>query len=187
MKVKAVTLLEMIIVMAILGILSLGVVPYSMIQVQSVKEEELRQNLKTIRTAIKDYKIEAKRKYFLLLRDYEDSGTNEGTAIQIIPPWQYYPEDLRVLVTGTTTFRPASDTGSITGLTPSGAVTRVKPLLNKLPVDPFTGEADWDIHYYPENTAKFGSYVFDISPNRPSDYTGPGGIRSLGGTLYADF
>lgn len=53
---KGLSLIELIITITILGILAAGVIPITRITAQRTKEIELRRNLRTIRTAIDDYR-----------------------------------------------------------------------------------------------------------------------------------
>lgn len=53
---KGLSLIELIITITILGILAAGVIPMTRMTAQRTKEIELRRNLRTIRTAIDDYK-----------------------------------------------------------------------------------------------------------------------------------
>lgn len=50
------SLIELIVTITILGILAAGVLPLARMTAQRTKEVELRRNLRTIRTAIDDYK-----------------------------------------------------------------------------------------------------------------------------------
>lgn len=53
---KGLSLIELVVAMTILGILAAAVVPLSRMTAQRTKEVELRRNLRTIRTAIDDFK-----------------------------------------------------------------------------------------------------------------------------------
>ena len=80
---KGLSLIELIVTMTILGILAAGVVPLTSMTAKRTKEVELRRNLRTIRTALDDY-----RKRF----DKMPAGplkTGSG-----------YPKDLQVLLDG---------------------------------------------------------------------------------------
>lgn len=193
LKNRSVSMLELLVVLSILGILALGVVPFTMVQVQSIKEEELRENVKKIRDAIQAYRTESRRRYLLLCRDWEGvvDCANLTSITTHIPPWQFNPQlnpgesILNVLAIGTTTFLPASVT---TNWQAYASGTQVRPMFTnrKLPVDPFTGLASWTYFFFPANS----SYVYDIAPSRPeneADWKGVGPVRSLGGTHYADF
>ena len=53
---RGLSLVELVVTMTILGILAAGVMPLTRMAGQRTKEIELRRNLRTIRTAIDDYK-----------------------------------------------------------------------------------------------------------------------------------
>lgn len=53
---KGLSLIELIVTITILGILAAGIVPLTRMTAQRTKEVELRRNLRTIRTAIDEYK-----------------------------------------------------------------------------------------------------------------------------------
>lgn len=53
---KGLSLIELVVTMTILAILAAGVMPLTRMAAQRTKEIELRRNLRTIRTAIDDYK-----------------------------------------------------------------------------------------------------------------------------------
>lgn len=53
---KGLSLIELVVTMTILGILAAGVIPLTRMTAQRTKEIELRRNLRTIRTAIDEFK-----------------------------------------------------------------------------------------------------------------------------------
>ncbi len=80
---KGVTLIELVVTMAILTILSTGILPLSVISSKRVKELELKQNLRIIRQAIDKYK------------DFSDKG-----LIPLDGLMSGYPKNLEILVEG---------------------------------------------------------------------------------------
>lgn len=80
---KGLSLIELVVTMTILGILAAGVMPLTRMAAQRTKEIELRRNLRTIRTAIDDYK----RKFDKM----PDGPLKTGVG---------YPKDLQVLLDG---------------------------------------------------------------------------------------
>jgi general secretion pathway protein G len=151
------TLLEVIIVIAILSILTAAAVPMVRNSVKREREAELRLALRELRQAIDAYK------------KFHDM-TN-GTAIPIeLKTESGYPKNLEVLVEG---FTPANVVGT------SG---NRKRFLRRIPIDPMTGRADWGLRSYtdsPDSTSWGGEDVFDV-------YSKSDGV-ALNGTRYKDW
>lgn len=80
---KGLSLIELIVTMTILGILASGIIPLTRMTAQRAKESELRRNLRTVRTAIDDYK----RKFDKMPEGPLKAGSG-------------YPKDLQVLIDG---------------------------------------------------------------------------------------
>jgi general secretion pathway protein G len=83
MRVRGFTLIEMLVVLAMLGVLASAARPLLELSVQRTREHELRQALRTLREAIDNYKRAAESGSFVL--SPEDSG---------------YPKSLQLLVEG---------------------------------------------------------------------------------------
>jgi general secretion pathway protein G len=83
MRVRGFTLIEMLVVLAMLGVLASAARPLLELSVQRTREHELRQALRTLREAIDSYKRAAESGSFVL--SPEDSG---------------YPKSLQLLVDG---------------------------------------------------------------------------------------
>ncbi len=66
---QGLTLVELIVTVAIVGILALGILPIARFQVKREKERELRSDLKMMRTAIDNYKEACDKGGFLLKKD----------------------------------------------------------------------------------------------------------------------
>ncbi|MBW4055089.1 MAG: type II secretion system protein [Proteobacteria bacterium] len=77
------SLIELVVTMTILGILAAGVIPFTRMTAQRTKEMELHRNLRTIRSAIDDYK----RKFDRM----PDGPLKTGSG---------YPKDLQELLDG---------------------------------------------------------------------------------------
>lgn len=80
---RALTLIEVVITVTILGILAAGVIPLTRMTAQRTKEIELRRNLRIIRVAIDDYK----KKFDKM----PDGPLKTGSG---------YPKDLQILLDG---------------------------------------------------------------------------------------
>lgn len=118
------TLIELVIVMAVLAILASVAMPLARMSVKKGKELELRQNLRMIRQAIDKYKENYDKHLYKKEEEVDRSG---------------YPKTLEELVE--------------------------KKVLRRIPIDPFTGKADWVTTSYtddPESSFSDGKDVFDI-------------------------
>ncbi|HLG15051.1 MAG TPA: type II secretion system protein [Blastocatellia bacterium] len=151
------TLLEMIIVIAILSVLTAAAIPMVRNTVKREREAELRLYLRQLRQALDAYHL-----YHL---------QSNGMAIPI--EWRTqtgWPKNLEILADG---FIPANVVGT------SGAKVR---FLRRIPEDPMTGTKDWGLRSYkdePDTTSWGGEDVFDVFTR--SDGT------ALNGTKYRDW
>lgn len=154
---RGLSFIELIITVAILGILATVIVPFTQMTVKRNKELELRRSLREIRTAIDEYK-----------KAYDEAHKGKQVLTET-----GYPETLDVLVEGT-------DFGS-------EAVTIKKKFLRRIPVDPFNrpkpGEKpEWGMRSYkdePDSTSWDNSDVYDV-------YSLSEGT-AIDGTLYKDW
>jgi general secretion pathway protein G len=135
---KGVTLVELIIAVTIMSVLAAAVLPMAQVTVQRTNELELRRALRTIRTAIDDYKS-----------DY-DKAVREKTIIPTINETGY-PKELEDLVEG-------SDWG---GLYPFK-----RRYLRRIPEDPFDEyEQGWGLRSYkdePDALSWGGGDIYDV-------------------------
>jgi general secretion pathway protein G len=181
------TLLELIIVCAIMAILASSAIPMGRVVVKRQQERELREDLREMRNAIDAYKDAADRG---LIRTEVDTFN--------------YPPDLQTLVDGvdlnsgaagaigagaapvgsapTSGFMSAPSGNSNSSQGGLASVTLHVRFLRKIPIDPMTGKADWgmrSIQDDPDANAWGGQDVFDVS----SRSTG----TALDGTKYSDW
>jgi len=156
---RGITLIELIVVIAILGILAAAAMPLSRVTVMRAKELELRGNLRTLRTAIDEFKKDCDTKKLSTIEGYCQSEQNN------------YPESLEQLT------EP---------LKMSGAVDRTRKYLRRIPRDPMTeldspdNTNNWGLRSYsdpPDSTHWGGGKVFDVYSR--SDRTG------LDGSTYS--
>jgi general secretion pathway protein G len=127
------TLLELIIVSAIMLILATAALPVVRFTIIRQREAELHRDLREMRNAIDHYKDYADRNLIMV-----EVGT-EG-----------YPPDLDTLVKG---------------IKLGDAQGRKIRFLRRLPVDPMTGRAEWNLQSIqddPDSTSWGGKNVFDV-------------------------
>lgn len=135
------TLIELVVTLALVGIVALAIVPFSELMVQREKEQELRLALRQIRTALDAYK------------DAGDFGSIEKEAGA-----SGYPPSLTVLVTGV---KDAKD--------PKGGLLMFLRSVPRDPF--FAGDATtpaeetWNLRAYGsvESSPQGGNDVFDVS------------------------
>ena len=145
MRQRGFTLIELMITMAIIGLLALGVAPLAKLGVQRVKETELRAALREIRGAIDDYK------------EAGESGRIKKEADKT-----GYPPTLAVLVEG------VEDTKS-----PDHA--KMIYFLRRIPRDPMNPdqtlppEQSWGLRSYasPPDSPQAGEDVYDVYSQSP--------------------
>lgn len=133
------SLVELIVAFTILLILTSMAVPMARFQVRRLREKELRDDLREVRTAIDRYK------------DYCDSGKLQATNNDAY----CYPLTLAALVNGV----PMANT-----LSGNGQTGKMR-FLRRVPKDPFTGDTDWgkrSMQDEPDSTTWGGQNVFDI-------------------------
>ncbi len=124
--------------MAILAVLATAIVPMAEVTVQRTKELELRRSLRTIRSAIDQYKADYDKAVLekKIIESVDDSG---------------YPEDLQTLVEG-------KDWGGLYELE--------RKYLRRIPRDPFDTNGDgWGLRAYADDhdsTVWGGQDVYDV-------------------------
>jgi general secretion pathway protein G len=133
------TIVELLVVMAILGVLAAAVMPLSETLVTAQKERELRSALREIREAIDDYK-----------RAVDRGSITVGSGAS------GYPPSLHVLVEGTADTRPQGR-------------GQMQFFLRRIPRDPFAdlrvpAEQTWTVRSYasPPSKPAPGADVYDI-------------------------
>jgi general secretion pathway protein G len=131
---RGLTLVELIVAFTIMLILTMMAVPMARSKVRAMRERELRNDLREMRSAIDKYKDYADLGYL----GPQKLGTNN------------WPETLEILVEGV----------KLPG--PDGKKMR---FLRRIPVDPFTGKAEWGLRSDqddPKALSWGGQCVFDI-------------------------
>ncbi len=143
-KQRGLTLIELLVVIAILSILASAVLPLSRMAVKRVRENELRQNLRIIRSAIDAFRKDCDPTSKVLSSDYCKAE------------FGYYPESLELLT------EP---------LKLAKSPDRTKKYLRRIPRDPMTPlDADgnpnnWALRSYadePDSNQWGGDDVYDV-------------------------
>jgi general secretion pathway protein G len=141
------TLIELVVTLALVGVMALVAVPLYEVTAIRMKEAELRTSLRQIRTALDAYK------------DAADAG-----KIKKEPDESGYPPSLKVLVEGVDAAQ------SQTNVTTSTNGPSRLMFLRQLPRDPFTPDASlppeeqWDTRSYgsPPSDPQPGKDVYDV-------------------------
>jgi general secretion pathway protein G len=160
--VRGFTLIELVVTLALVGLMALVAVPLYEVTAVRMKEAELRTALRQIRTALDAYK------------DAADAG-----KVQKDPSDSGYPPSLKVLVEGVDAAQTAATAGlsgstnlSSTNLNSntSGDPPSKLMFLRQVPRDPFTpdpsvpAEEQWDTRAYgsPPSDPQPGKDVYDV-------------------------
>lgn len=133
------TIIELLVVMAVLGVLAAAIMPLSETLVTAQRERELRAALREIRGAIDDYK----------------RAVDRG-AVTTAAGENGYPPSLKVLVDGTPDIRPQGK-------------GQMQFFLRQIPRDPFAdarlpAEQTWSLRSYasPPSKPSPGADVYDV-------------------------
>ena len=188
------SLLELVITLMILTILTMGAIPLLKVSVKRQREQRLREALHELRAAIDQFHREALLGAAMLGQQQgQQQGQGEGQPPpQTVDPRirvaitdntifgtdnpDRYPPDLETLVNGvsvTPLGQPAGGGGGIVGLGNSNTTatsntltsTKKKIYLRDIPIDPMTGERDWDLRstYDSKDSGSWGGEnVFDV-------------------------
>lgn len=158
---RGVTLVELVVVVAVLSVLASVAMPVYRASIRRTKEAALRRDLREMRDAIDHYKQLYDDK--MIAQEAGGSG---------------YPKTLDVLVAGVQTTTPPA----ITPGTPVSKLPAKIRFLRKVPVDPITGKDEWGMRSNaddPDSSTWGGQDVFDVYSK--SDGT------AMDGTKYKDW
>jgi general secretion pathway protein G len=202
------TLIELVITITVLTILTMGVMPLIKVSVKRQKEQQLRDYLRQMRTAIDEFHRDT------VGLDCSGTGTGIGTGggggsggggagptyidprskVRIsdctifgVDNPDRYPPSLEILVEGVNVV-PRAGLGGGRGdigvdATKVGELsTKKKVYLRGIPIDPMTGKADWEFsscYDSPDSGSWGGENVFDVRSNSKD--------KALNGDKYSDW
>jgi general secretion pathway protein G len=201
------TLIELVITITVLTILTLSVVPLLKLSVKRQKEQQLRGALREMRMAIDEFRRDTNGMQCtgLITPPSQEGGAagRPGAATYIDPRSKVvisdctifgvdnpdrYPPDLETLVNGVNVI-PRGGIGGGRGepgvdATEVGSQlsTKKKVYLRSIPIDPMTGEAEWDLRscYDSADVDSWGGEnVFDVR-SKSKD-------TALNGEKYSDW
>lgn len=200
------TLIELVITITVLTILTLSVVPLLKLSVKRQKEQQLRASLREMRTAIDEFRRDTNGMTCTGLTpgaSVEGAPARPGATSYIDPRSKVvisdctifgvdnpdrYPPDLETLVNGVNVI-PRGGIGGGRGepgvdATEVGSQlsTKKKVYLRSIPIDPMTGEAEWDLRscYDSADVDSWGGEnVFDVR-SKSKD-------TALNGEKYSDW
>ncbi|HEY9404887.1 MAG TPA: type II secretion system protein [Pyrinomonadaceae bacterium] len=186
------TLIELVITMTVLAVLSMGVIPMVKTAVKRQREQQLRESLREMRDAIKQFNRDAINSPYLDQVPPEVAAAagnaNAGNAVPGVPPDPHskvaiadktlfgvdnperFPPKLETLVEGVSVAARVPPVGSGGGselpkLGDGALAFKKKVYLRKIPVDPMTGKAEWGMrssYDSPDSGSWGGENVFDV-------------------------
>lgn len=197
------SLIELVITITVLTILTMGVLPLVKVSVKRQKEQQLRDTLRQIRTAIDEFhrdtvgmvctgvaltpQQQAQQQQNAFIDPRSKVVISDCTIFGVDNP-DHYPPDLETLVNGVNVL-PRGSTGgrgqqgvAATEVGSAQLSTKQKVYLRGLPVDPMTGKADWDFrssYDAPDAGSWGGENVFDVR-SKSKD-------TALNGEKYSDW
>ena len=163
------TLIELVITVTVLSILTMGVVPLLKLSVKRQREQQLRDTLRQMRTAIDEFHRDTVGINCTVgggppppIDPRSRVVISDCTIFGVDNPDRYPPE-LQTLVDGVNVIprAPVNNQGG----PPPDLSTKKKIYLRSIPIDPMTGKADWEFRSC-YDTADSGSWggenVFDV-------------------------
>jgi general secretion pathway protein G len=182
---KGFTLFEMLIVVAIIGVIALAAVPVAEISYVKTQETELQNNLESIRQAIRTWKNDCRR--------FVTNQTSSKDAFYLHDSLLYPPGVIDLMNPNPAgyTINWTSDSG------PQSVTFKPYKYLRNIPIDPFVGAPRWIVHFASgTSTVTFQSSpivppadhvgVFDVSPD-PNSSVRRGFVTAIDGTNYEDW
>lgn len=196
------SLIELVITISVLTILTFSVIPLLKVSVKRQKEQQLRAYLRQMRTAIDEFRRDTVGMQCTGVGASTGSG-QQAVQSQYLDPRSKvvvsdctifgvdnpdrYPPDLETLVNGVNVIpRTGAGGRGVAGVNAtevgSELATKKKVYLRSIPIDPMTGEADWDLrscYDSPDSGSWGGENVFDVRSKSKA--------TALNGEKYSDW
>lgn len=166
---KGVTLIELLITLVILFILASVALPLTKVTSKRLQELELRQSLRTMRTAIDNFRRDWARDHHVLMGPL---CVNNQIACQAHTGITGYPKTLETLLSIELSGAEAA----------IGETNPIRRYLRRVPLDPMTESAEWGLRCYqddPDATSWCGEDVFDVYTTSQK--------TAINGTAYRDW
>ena len=193
--------MELVITITVLSIMTMGVLPLVKLAVKRQKEQQLRETLRQIRTAIDEFhrdtvgmvctgvaltpQQQAQQQQNVLIDPRSKVVISDCTIFGVDNP-DHYPPGLETLVNGVNVLPRGAAAGrgqpGVNATEVGEVSTKQKVYLRGLPIDPMTGKADWELrssYDTPDAGSWGGENVFDVrSKSRET---------ALNGERYSDW
>ena len=198
------TLIELVMTITVMVILTLGVIPLMQVSVKRQKEQQLRDALRQMRTAIDEFHrdtvgMPAAGLEGALQQQQQQQQQSpidprsrvviSDTTIFGVDNPDRYPPDLETLVSGVNVIPRGGGLGgrgdrgvAATEVGNSELSTKKKVYLRAIPIDPITGKAEWDLRscYDAADAGSWGGEnVFDVRSKSKE--------TALNGEKYSDW